>query len=101
MDVSLRHITGILQDRPLKAFQIAAIYREVSIDQAGAYYTYGRQVVIGLLYMHEKLGLAHGALDHSTILLNLNGRMKIGKVLERNRTWAATNILSEYRRSFY
>ncbi len=30
MDVSLRHMTGILQDRPLKAFQIAAICREVS-----------------------------------------------------------------------
>ncbi len=39
MDVSLRHMTGILQDRPLKAFQIAAICREVSanVDQFRAY----------------------------------------------------------------
>ncbi|MCJ1422777.1 hypothetical protein MMC29_000657 [Sticta canariensis] len=65
MDVSLRHMTGILQDRPLKAFQIAAICREV---------------VSGLLYMHEELGLAHGALNCSTILLDLNGRVKIANV---------------------
>lgn len=32
MDVSLRHMTGICQDRPLKAFQIAAICREVSVS---------------------------------------------------------------------
>ena len=32
MDVSLRHLTGILQDQPLKAFQIAAICREVSAN---------------------------------------------------------------------
>jgi len=32
MDVSLRHMTGILQDRPLKAFQIGAICREVSAN---------------------------------------------------------------------
>lgn len=30
MDVSLRYMTGILQDRPLKAFQITVICREVS-----------------------------------------------------------------------
>ncbi len=29
--------------------------------------------------MHEELGLAHGALDCNTILLDLNGRVKIGK----------------------
>lgn len=29
--------------------------------------------------MHEELGLAHGALNCSTILLELNGRVKIGK----------------------
>ncbi len=29
--------------------------------------------------MHEELGLAHGALSCSTILLDLNGRVKIGK----------------------
>ncbi|KAL9631870.1 MAG: hypothetical protein Q9164_005656 [Protoblastenia rupestris] len=82
MDVSLRHMTGILQDRPLKAFQIAAICREVSanVDQFGAYHAHGRQVVIGLLHMHEELGLAHGALSCSTILLNLNGRVKVANV---------------------
>ena len=37
------------------------------------------QVVSGLLYIHEELGLAHGALNCSTILLDLNGRVKIGK----------------------
>lgn len=81
MDVSLRHTIGILQHCPLKAFQIAAICREVSVsvDLTGAHHTYGPQVVIGLLYMHEELGLAHGALDCSTILLDLNGRVKIGK----------------------
>jgi len=81
MDVSLRHMTGILQDRPLKAFQIAAICREVSanVDQFGTYHAHGRQVVSGLLYMHEELGLAHGVLNCSTILLDLNGRVKIGK----------------------
>ena len=43
IDVSLRHITGILPDQPLKAFQIAAICREVSasVDQARANYAYG------------------------------------------------------------
>ncbi len=43
MDVSLRHMTGILQDRPLKAFQIAAICREVgpSVDKAGANHAHG------------------------------------------------------------
>ena len=43
IDVSLRHMTGILQDRPLKAFQIAAICREVSanVDQFGAYHAHG------------------------------------------------------------
>ena len=43
MDVSLRHMTGILPDQPLKAFQIAAICREVSasVDQAGANHAYG------------------------------------------------------------
>ncbi len=40
---------------------------------------HGRQVVSGLLYMHKELGLAHGALNCSTILLDLNGRVKIGK----------------------
>jgi len=82
MDVSLRHITGILQDQPLKAFQIAAICREVSanVHQFKAYHADGGQVVSGLLYMHEELGLAHGALNCSTILLDLNGRVKIGKV---------------------
>jgi serine/threonine protein kinase len=81
MDVSLRHMTGILQGCPLKAFQIAAICREVSanVDQFGAYHAHRRQVVSGLLYMHEELGLAHGALNCSTILLDLNGRVKIGK----------------------
>jgi len=81
MDLSLRHMTGILQDRPLKAFQIAAICREVSanVDHFGAYHAHGLQVVSGLLYMHEELGLAHGALNCSTILLDLNGRVKIGK----------------------
>jgi len=81
MEVSLRHMTGILQDRPLKAFQIAAICREVSanVDRVGAYHAHGRQVVSGLLYMHKELGLAHGALNCSTILLDLNGRVKIGK----------------------
>ena len=37
------------------------------------------QVVSGLLYIHEELGLAHGALNCSTILFELNGREKIGK----------------------
>ncbi len=64
MDLSLRHMTGILQNRSLKAFQIAAICREV---------------VSGLLCMHQELGLAHGALSCSTILLDDNGRVKIGK----------------------
>ena len=42
MDVSLRHMTGILQDQPLKAFQIAAFCREVSatVDHFGAYYAH-------------------------------------------------------------
>ncbi len=96
MDVSLRHMTGILQDRPLKAFQIAAICREVSasVDQTRADHAHGRQVVSGLLYMHEELGLAHGALSCSTILLDLNGRVKIGK-FERERVRAALLILSQ------
>ena len=44
MDVSLRHMTGILQDQLLKAFQIAAICREVSaiVDQAAADHAHGR-----------------------------------------------------------
>jgi len=96
MDVSLRHMTGILQDRTLKAFQIAAICREVSasVDQAGADHAHRDQVVSGLLCMHEELGLAHGALSCSTILLDLNGRVKIGK-FERERVRAALLILSQ------
>ena len=37
-------------------------------------------MVSGLLYIHEELSLAHGALDCSTVLLDLNGRVKIGKL---------------------
>jgi len=44
--------------------------------------------------MHEELGLAHGALSCSTILLDLNGRVKIGK-FERERVRAALLILSQ------
>ena len=40
------------------------------------------QLVNGLLYLHEELSLSHGALDCSTILLNLNGIVKIGTSLE-------------------
>lgn len=36
-------------------------------------------MVSGLLYIHEELGLAHSALSCSTILLDLNGRVKISK----------------------
>lgn len=38
------------------------------------------QVVSGLLYIHGELGLTHNALDCSTILLDLDGRVKIDKV---------------------
>jgi serine/threonine protein kinase len=63
MDVSLRHVTGILQD-PFKPSQIAAICK---------------QLVAGLSYIHEELSLCHGELSCGTILLNLDGMVKIGK----------------------
>ena len=37
------------------------------------------QVISGLFYIYKKLGLAYGALNYNTILLNVNGRVKIGK----------------------
>lgn len=81
VNVSLRHITDILQNRSLKVFQIATICREISVnvDQFRAYYAYKQQIISGLLYMHEELSLTYNALNCSIILLNLNRRIKIDK----------------------
>lgn len=66
MDVSLRHVTGVLQG-PFKPSQIAAICK---------------QLVAGLSYIHEKILLCHGDLSCGTILLNLDGMVKIANIGE-------------------
>lgn len=93
MDVSLRHITGLLQG-PLKAFQIAAICKEVrvSFDRfTSNLLTVGEKVLDGLSYLHKELSHYHGALSCGTILLNLEGRVKIGKFVGTDS--AVANIL--------
>ncbi len=93
MNVSLRHITGLLRG-PLKAFQIAAICKEVrfSFDRfTSSLLTVREKVLDGLSYIHKELSHYHGALSCGTILLNLDERVKIGKFIETNS--AVANIL--------
>ncbi len=93
MNVFLRHITGLLQG-PLKAFQIAAICKEVrvSFDRfTSNLLTVEKKVLNGLSYLHKELSHYHDALSCGTILLNLEGRMKIDKFVETDSTVA--NIL--------
>ncbi|EXJ56210.1 serine/threonine protein kinase [Cladophialophora psammophila CBS 110553] len=63
MDISLRKVTSILKS-PLKHFHIAAICKEL---------------VAGLSYIHDNLSHYHGDLSCGTIMLNLDGSVKIGK----------------------
>jgi len=66
MDVSLRHVTSILQG-PFQPPQIAAICK---------------QLVAGLSYIHEELLLCHEDLGCATILLNIDGIVKIANIGE-------------------
>ncbi|KAH8653977.1 hypothetical protein BGZ60DRAFT_568489 [Tricladium varicosporioides] len=84
MDVSLRHVTGILQG-PFKPPQIAVICK---------------QLVAGLSYIHEELSLSHGELTCGTILLNLDGMVKIANIGEsfiRNRYTTAESRRNDSR----
>ena len=84
MDVTLRPLTGI-RPGPLKAFQIAAICKEVGRLFFPVAWrrvlTILKQLLEGLSYLHKELDLYHGALSCGTILLNLDGRVKIGEFL--------------------
>jgi hypothetical protein len=79
MDVSLRHVTSILQG-PFQPSQIATICKQVNEppNQLRALADQN-QLVARLSYIHEELLLCHEDLGCATILLNINGMVKIGK----------------------
>jgi len=78
MFVSLRNITSTPRGR-LRVFEIQAICKEVTCRSptlvAGSDHV---QIVDGLQFIHKELGLYHGRLDCDQILLDLEGRTKIG-----------------------
>jgi serine/threonine protein kinase len=79
MDISLRNVTSILQG-PFKPFQIATICKGVStsFNRVSRTWLTPKQLVAGLSYIHEELALYHGELSCGSILLNLEGMVKIG-----------------------
>ena len=79
MDISLRKVTSILNG-PLKHFQIAAICKEVGVDEIPiiSFLFTQIQLVAGLSYIHDNLSLYHGDLSCGTIMLK-DGSIKIGK----------------------
>jgi hypothetical protein len=76
VNVSLRNIMAA-SGVALQVFQIAAICKRVSNSPKGN--NSQRQLVNGLSYIHEKPRLYHGTLDFDTVLLNQDGKVKIGR----------------------
>lgn len=79
---SLQHMISILQDYSLKVFQIVIICWEISVseDHTKADMLMNSQIVSSLFYMHKDLSLTHDMLSYSTILLDLNEKVKIDRV---------------------
>ena len=79
MDVTLRQLTGILRSvrRLAKLFYVTWNVLIVL-----------KQLLDGLSYLHKELTLYHGALSCGTILLNLDGRVKIGEFFKEKKAGA-------------
>jgi serine/threonine protein kinase len=78
VDVSLRNIMAA-SGVALQVFQIADICKGVSNSPKKLGNNSQRQLVNGLSYIHENLRLYHGKLGFDTVLLNQDGKVKIGR----------------------
>ncbi len=80
MNVSLRHIVAVIEGS-LQVFEITTICKEISdcIEVIWWLLTRSWQLIDDLFYIHEKLSLYHDTLSCSSVLLNQNGKIKIGK----------------------
>ncbi|KAI4219487.1 MAG: hypothetical protein L6R36_008293 [Xanthoria steineri] len=79
MCVSLRQIQGTPRGLQIRSFEIAAICKEVSRYRHRKRML-RRQILNGLFYMHRELGLFHGNLSCSEVMLDYEGRVKIANV---------------------
>lgn len=84
MDLSLEQIFELdcdpwTVDPGRKDLQISAISAQVGFSTA--LFTHSlitQQVLRGLVYIHDNLGVAHGAISARNVLLKRTGRVKLG-----------------------
>lgn len=96
MCVSLRQIQGTPRGLQIRSFEIAAICKEVSRYRHRKRML-RRQILNGLFYMHRELGLFHGNLSCSEVMLDYEGRVKIGRFSPSRATALGLIFRSERR----
>lgn len=85
MDLSLEQIFELdcdpwTVDPGRKDLQISAISAQVCFSTArSAHSLITQQVLQGLVYIHDNLGVAHGAISARNVLLKRTGRVKLGE----------------------